>query len=292
MEAIMNIIKKQIEKIKNSPSKYSRDYSQEYYDEGGEICPKKVVGNIGKHGLFALFFDINPETNSLSLKVYNPKTREYDFPDYYGEQKIEWEREVVVYEPSKEELAMYDELYNVHCEEDYTFWDEFVLQKMLQNFSLIIDFDPSQLWLVDETTDEEHTSHPTVQEVMEWGDMEEQFISYYNKIVGNEKDELFEESLEEFIEELKDNSYFEYNTHNPEFISEVVRTNKSTNGSAWKALVDEGDDYVNYLDIDEKEELLERVLKAHHRHRHTSYDTIDKSGMTDDEVAQLRRNFS
>ena len=68
-------------------------------------------------------------------------------------------------------------------------------------------------------------------------------------------------------------------------ISYIIYHNRSTGGTAWEALIE-----TNY--DDEAVELIDRMEIAQNRHQSTSYDAIDKRGMTNDQVAELRTDIN
>lgn len=67
-------------------------------------------------------------------------------------------------------------------------------------------------------------------------------------------------------------------------LTNAIKGNMDTNGTAWEL--------INEEDIDSAIDTLKALLVADYRHNQTDYDSIDKSGMSDDRVKQLRREYN
>lgn len=81
--------------------------------------------------------------------------------------------------------------------------------------------------------------------------------------------------------------YTDNDTEAMEDIIEAYNNNKETKGTAWKLLAQA---YKN-KDKYDFEAILNMMNVAHYRHTKTNYDDINKKGMSDESVSDLRRLY-
>lgn len=110
---------------------------------------------------------------------------------------------------------------------------------------------------------------------------EDRYNELYEEIVASvDKNKLKEiaQSIEEMqIEELEDID-----------IEETVINNYRHEGKASRRLLEDWEE----LDRDDVERLITAMDTAHRRHTETDYDSVDKSGLTDEQVSELRRDYN
>jgi hypothetical protein len=109
------------------------------------------------------------------------------------------------------------------------------------------------------------------QEIKEFEAMKSSFIKEQKK---KEKDSIFE-----WVE--KNKLFF---GEDYRYIEDAIIENHNTNGSLWRAII--------HSNKDELPDLLDRLDISTKRHTTTNYDNIDKRGLSDDEVKELRRDFN
>ena len=103
--------------------------------------------------------------------------------------------------------------------------------------------------------------------------------------VKNQKEN---EAIENYLEDADD--ILEELDISKKDLERIIQNNRKTRGTAWESLV--GYDTDDFPDFEEQIEILRRMGVAEHRHKDTNYDTINKQGMSQDQVSRLRKGFN